>query len=885
MRFLESIFDPSRFEKKYIWVTRYIVPLALVVIGYYARSFLAGSEDTLHVLPFITYYPAIVIAAICGGYISGLMATALSMLMVAEYPIRMANLSLVVENEHIIAFAIFLFGGILVSWVVHKLNASQLENYKSKLYVQSLLHAIPDTLVVLDKDGYIIDCQTSDERNMLLPKAHLLGKNITELLPDYLTHAALEYINHVMDGGTVQPYEFQLPPEWGGAFRECRVTAFDETKAILVLKDITVRKQQQHEREYSLSILNATLEASTEGIFAVDTNHHVTIYNKKLIEMWNMTEKMLVDCDESRIQQHALSQIANPEQQLKEMKENYNLADNVHDEVICLTDGRIFERHLQPQKIGDLVTGRVITFRDITHQKNVERRLHEANALLRQEIIRAEAANIAKNNFVANVSHEIRTPMNGILGFLHILENTDIDAAQAEIIQTIKESTDSLLIVINDILDISKIEAGKIDIENSPYALREAVERAVLPILQRARDKELEINLLIRADVPENVIGDAGRLKQVLINLVGNAVKFTSAGEILVDVELLKRENDLCTLRFTVQDSGIGISSQSLSKLFQPFQQADSSMTRKYGGSGLGLVISKTLVEAMGGTIQATSEEGRGSSFSFILPMHIAAHGSVPAKSDYAVLSGRDVADRLSYNKDLKILLVEDNEINRSFMVKLLEIKKLSYDIAVDGQSAVDAVQSSNYDLVFMDCQLPILDGYQAAKAIRDFEGEFKHTPIVAMTAMAMAGDAEHCLAAGMDDYISKPIDVDVLMKIIHKYSGDKYTSKPSTYFDEVIARLVKAAGFDKVSATQLIRDGTIQIQALSEKIAEFVSACRYDEVALLAHQLKGTTANLRMNEIADKAKDVELAAKQGKAARLVRIINDIVRLIDELKG
>ena len=523
---------------------------------------------------------------------------------------------------------------------------------------------------------------------------------------------------------------------------------------------------------------------------------------------------------------------------------------------------------------------------DITDRREVEQKLVETNERLRKEVVRAnrlavdaEAANVAKSNFVANVSHEIRTPMNGILGFVHLLEQTEIDEEQAEIIQTIKDSTDTLLTVINDVLDMSKIEAGKMDIELIPFDLSATVEGVVRIFNARAREKGLEINSLIRTDVPQFVVGDPTRLKQTLINLVGNAVKFTEHGYVFVEVELKEIDDNGCRLQFVVRDTGIGINDELRGKLFTPFQQADSSSTRKYGGTGLGLVISKSITEAMGGEITFESTEGKGSVFSLTLPFatvkNIADDWIQP---DYSLFSGKKimVVDDHSTNREivknnLRILLVEDNEVNRKFFVLLLKGRGLDCDVATNGLEAIAAWQKNHYDLIFMDCQMPVMDGYEATRKIRELEAGRKHTPIVAMTAFAMKGDAEKCLAAGMDEYLSKPVDVEKLMKLIRKYSGNSVS-----YYDRVLQRLVKNAGFDETAARELLDEGIPLVKASLDEIEARFADQQLDEVDRLLHQFKGATGNLRMSEVAETANAAEVAAKAGDMIELKTRLRDV---------
>ena len=546
------------------------------------------------------------------------------------------------------------------------------------------------------------------------------------------------------------------------------------------------------------------------------------------------------------------------------------------------------------------------TIQDITEQAYAENKRKKIEEELRKEKIRSDQlakdamqSSLAKSQFLANMSHEIRTPMNGIIGFLSLIERGAYDDNN-ELMQftnNAKSSAESLLDLVNDILDLSKIESGKMILESIDFNLDDILEESISILSTKIKEKRLKINKVIDDNALLYLKGDPKRIRQIIINLLSNAVKFTDKGSITLSVSTKEKDTNKFEILVTVKDTGIGIPANRMNALFEPFSQADSSHTRKYGGTGLGLAICKEFVNAMGGQIGVDSNTRYGSKFYFTMLLEKGNKDKIlqpdpqqATKAPSEQLPGRSSVTKKE-REQFKLLLAEDNFINQKVALRILREAGYSAEPVMNGKDAVEAVAEKKFDLVLMDVQMPEMDGFTATKKIREADHSRKSIPIIAITAHALLGDKEKCMEAGMNDYLSKPINAETLILKLDKWlnvkaSDEKITPKSEKKKDVIFDfdHLDKMASGDEEFRKELLVTYFEDIIARLVNLEKFIEVGDFQNIIGEAHTIKGASYSVGAKKIGDEAYGIELSGKVKDIKNALERIRPLKAAVEETR-
>ena len=627
---------------------------------------------------------------------------------------------------------------------------------------------------------------------------------------------------------------------------------------MLANKELAFQNDEKVKRAAELRVANyarGLIEASRDPLVTISPEGKITDMNQATVNITGMDRAQLIGSD-------FFVYFTDP-QMAREVYQEVFAKGTVADSPLTLRhkDGKLtdvlFNGSVYKNDQG-IVLGVVIVARDVTDQKRIATELTEAKTAAEQATVLAEEAQAkaelataiaedavkAKQQFLSNMSHEIRTPMNAIIGFTKVLLNTELTEKQKEYLTAIKLSGDTLIVLINDILDLAKVDAGKMTFEAIPFKMAASVAAMVHLFETKIQEKNLELVMEYDPKIPEVLVGDPVRLHQIILNLVSNAVKFTTEGTITVNVRMLVQDKERVILEFAISDTGIGIEQTKLSTVFDNFQQATSGTSRLYGGTGLGLAIVKNLVEPQGGTINVKSRVGKGSTFSFILSFN-----KTLEKPDTDL--GLSIELEAGF-KDVKILVVEDIALNQLLMKTLLEDFGFEMEVAGNGKIALEKLRTTRYDVVLMDLQMPVMNGFEATEYIRNHLN--LKVPIIALTADVTTVDVEKCKAVGMNDYISKPIDDKLLYSKIIKFlkqansdkaNGDDLQIQTPTYVNfDYLKRITK----NDARMAEMIRLYPQEIPQLVQTMKQTIAAKDWMALQRTTHSIVPTFATVGMN-------------------------------------
>ena len=634
---------------------------------------------------------------------------------------------------------------------------------------------------------------------------------------------------------------------------------------------ISVLQQNQTDIENTQRYFQLVLENAADGIITIDSNGKIQSTNK--------TAEMIFGYNGDEFKDMTINSLLPDECHEKHDSYFSEWKNTGKANIIGMSDRELYVKHkngkkfpieisvIEVQNEGDVFFATFI--KDITERRKAADSLKEA----RDE---AESANLAKSIFLANMSHEIRTPMNGILGTVSLLASSDLDKDQRKKVDLINSSGEALLDIINEILDFSKIEAGEMVLENAPCDLHYSINNIVDLLYSRAKSKNIELCYNYDDDVPKYLVCDSGRIRQIILNMVGNAIKFTNSGKISINISTVEKNSNETKVRFEVTDTGIGVLPDKQKLIFNQFMQTDVSSIRKTTGTGLGLSICKSLVEMMGGEIGIESSVGKGSTFWFVLTLPIVEKNLVSDDNYY-------INDYDNNIFDANILLVDDIIANQYVAVSMLESLGCKVDIAANGVEAVEATKLRKYDMVFMDCHMPVMDGYEATSEIRKDEKEDEHITIVAITANAMVDDKDKCINSGMDDYLTKPVKREALSHVMKKWNvplkknNNVKESKmckdnsDSRYSSNNIVDVIDMDKFNEMrdllgsKFNEFIEITRTDLEKLINDIGNGINIRNSEIISEAAHSIKSVSAQSGMLGLSELAREVEHTALLGK--------------------
>jgi len=735
--------------------------------------------------------------------------------------------------------------------------------------LKTLFDVASDGIHILDTQGNIVEFNQSFTRmlgytdsetarlNIADWDALISRKNLIDTINSLLKKPATFETKHRCKNGSIIDVEINAK----GIELEGRTYLYASSR------DISERKQMQRELLSAKERLEVAASAGVIGIWDLDLVHNQLLWDGAMYKLYGVQQENWQTSQESWMSVIHPEDKSYVEQQIQEVLQRGELEKTFEFRVLwpdgsihCLKSAsRIFY-----DTNGKALRAIGVNY-DLTEQKNTERALIKARA-------KSDAANKAKSAFLANMSHEIRTPMNAVIGLTQLVLETELTALQRDYLSKLHNAANSLLGILNDILDYSKIEAGKLDVEEVSFTLAEIVENASGLFKIAAEEKGIELVCELDPKIPPVLIGDPLRLKQIINNLLSNSIKFTQHGYIHLTIKIDEQYENIINLKISIADSGIGMTPDQVAKLFTAFEQADTSMTRRFGGTGLGLAITKQLVEIMGGNIWVESTFGQGSTFTFIVPLKIASVWSIKSPEKL------NTREQTSLIRGANILLVEDNPTNQLVACKILEKIGLSVTVANNGREGFEQALLKRYDAILMDLQMPEMDGIEATQRIRAL-AQYKDIPIIAMTAATMLADREASQAAGMNDFVSKPINVneltDTLVRWIPVRSGitnailskqEQNSTAPFTIPELNLTEAVLRMGQDWTLLRHAIQGFSREFANSSTLMDNYINQGRWADARRLAHTLKGIAKTIGANHLSQISRELESELMLGRA-------------------
>ena len=747
--------------------------------------------------------------------------------------------------------------------------------------MQEIFNYLPIQIYTKDKEGKYISLNKSTEEFLGLKSMDVIGKTTQEVMPPEIAEKFNLLEQKLWETREPQSAEIEVKKndELVNLYIGKKLMATTDREDLLLAfaVDITQTVIAHKSLEEQWQFFQQIIDTDPNYIYVKDKNGNYILVNQAIADIFNTSKEHIIQKSTDIFHKQSLDERLD-ESTDRQVMEN---GDTVEiEESLMLPDKE--ERWIHttkkplPDKDGNVnVLGISI---DIT-----ERKKHS------DELLRAKKA---KEQFLANMSHEIRTPINGIVGMVNLLESTPTSPDQAKYLEAIKKSSENLKVIINDILDLSVIESGNLKLEKIGFKPKSLLNSFIDSFRYAADEKGIQLTLNYDPFIDEVLIGDPVRLNQIMMNVIGNAIKFTREG--FVRIYALKRDDhdDSIDLQFIVQDSGIGIPRKRLKTIFESFEQGDETITRKYGGTGLGLAIVKQLISLQNGTIAVESEEGRGSIFKIDIPYKKGSEQDLDSSARKQDGTGLNKLDLSAY----RILLVDDNEVNLLYSKKLLEKWRCAVDTAVNGIEALEYLKNNEYNLILMDVQMPVMDGYEATRFIRtNLKPPKSDVKIIAITANAIKGDDQKCFDAGMNDYLSKPFNPSDLKEMllthlnIEKRPQNPVQNGTSIKMDEGhvtnLIYLREISNNDKSFMSEMIQSFMEQTPIDLEKMKNRMTENDWENVAYIAHKIKPAISFMGIHQLKDLVVEIESKAKEGKTLEIPPLVNKLEKICAQAYG